>query len=105
MDHFVAVLVKSKQNLTVEHATLVTLGFVAKTKALAREKNTGCWVPFLERPGNLTGLKSYFEIKVSRKVGRILTSNNVLFVYLADNFTVEFSNLLKLPSGMENKTV
>ena len=25
------------------------------------------WGPFLERPGNLTGPKSYFEIKVSRK--------------------------------------
>ena len=29
--------------------------------------------PFLERPGNLTGPKSYFEIKVSRKVGCVLT--------------------------------
>lgn len=26
-----------KQNLTIEHASLVMLGFVAKTKALARE--------------------------------------------------------------------
>ena len=25
------------------------------------------WVPFLERPGNLTGQKSYFEIKFRRK--------------------------------------
>ena len=29
----------------------------------------GAWGPFLERPGNLTGPKSYFEIKVSSKVG------------------------------------
>ena len=36
--------------------------------------------PFLEGPGNLTGPKSYFEIKVSRKVGRGLTSNEVNFV-------------------------
>ena len=62
------------------------------------------WGPFLERPGNLTGPKSYFEIKVSRKVRRILTYNEVHFVCLADNFTVQLSNLLKLPSGMENKT-
>ena len=60
--------------------------------------------PFLERPGNLTGPKSYFEIKFSRKVGCVLTSNEVHFVSLADNFTVQFSNLLKLSSGMENKT-
>ena len=60
--------------------------------------------PFLKRPGNLTGPKSYFEIKVSRKVGCVLTSNEVHFVYLADNVTVQFLNLLKLPSGMENKT-
>ena len=59
---------------------------------------------FLKRPGNLTDLKSYFEIKVSRKVGCVLTSNEVNFVSLADTFTVQFSNLLKLPSGMENKT-
>ena len=61
--------------------------------------------PFLERPGNLTSPKSYFEIKFSRKVGCVLTSNEVHFNSLAENFTVQFSNLLKLPSGMENKTV
>ena len=47
--------------------------------------------PFLESPVNLTGLKSYFdyfEIKVSRKVGCVLTSNKVYRVSLADNFTV-----------------
>ena len=60
--------------------------------------------PFLQRPGNLTGPKLYFEIKVLRKVGRVLTSNEVNFVSLADTFTVQFSNLLKLPSGMENET-
>ena len=60
--------------------------------------------PFLERPGNLTGPKAYFEIKVSRKVGSVMTSNEVQFVPLANNFTVQFSNLLKLPSGMEIKT-
>ena len=60
--------------------------------------------PFLKRPGNLTGPKSYFKIKVSRKVGRVLNSHELNFVSLADTFTVQFSNLLKLPSGMENKT-
>ena len=59
--------------------------------------------PFLERPGNLTGPISYFEIKFSR-VGCVLTSTEVQFVSLAVNFTVQFSNLLKLSSGMENKT-
>ena len=59
---------------------------------------------FLEKPGNLTGPKSCFEIKASRKVGRVLTSSEVSFVSLADNFTEQFSNLLKLSSGMENQT-
>ena len=59
------------------------------------------WGPFLERPGNLTGPKSYFEIEGSRKEGCVLTSNEVHFVSLANNFTVQF---LKLSSGMENKT-
>ena len=66
--------------------------------------------PFLERPGNLTGPKSYFEIKFSRKVGCVLTSNEVNFVSLADNFTVQFSNFwnyylewkTKLPNGPDN---
>ena len=44
--------------------------------------------PFLERPGNLTGPVSYFEIEVSKKVGCFLTSNEVHFVSLAENFTV-----------------
>lgn len=60
--------------------------------------------PFLESPGNFTALKSYFEIKLSRKVDCVQTSNEVHFVSLADNFTVLFSKLLKLRSGMENKT-
>ena len=60
--------------------------------------------PFLERPGNLTGPKSYFEIKFSRKVGCVLTSNEAHFVSLADNFTAQFLNLLKLLSRMKNKT-
>ena len=50
--------------------------------------------PFLERPDNLPGPKSYFEMQVSRRVGLVLTSNEVHFVSLADNFTVPFSKLL-----------
>ena len=47
------------------------------------------WGPFLERPGKLTGPKSYFEIKFSRKVGCVLTPNEVHFVSLGENFTVQ----------------
>ena len=43
------------------------------------------WGPFLERPGNLTGPKSYFEIKL----GCVLTPNEVYFVSLGENFTVQ----------------
>ena len=46
------------------------------------------WGPFLERPSKLTGPVSYFEIRVSRKVGCVLTSNEVHFLSLAENFTV-----------------
>ena len=46
--------------------------------------------PFLERPGNLTGPESDFDIKVSRKVESVLTSDEVHFVSLADNFTVQY---------------
>ena len=46
--------------------------------------------PFLERQGKLTGPVSYFEMKVSRKVGCVLTSNEVHFVSLPENFTVNF---------------
>ena len=44
--------------------------------------------PFLERPGKLTGPVSYFEIEVSRKVGCVLTSNEVHFISLAENVAV-----------------
>ena len=67
-------------------------------------RTTRPWGPFLESPGNLTGPVSYFEIKVSRKVCCVLTSNEAHFVSLANNFTVPFSKLLKLPPLMENKT-
>ena len=43
---------------------------------------------FVKGPGNLTGMESDFDIKVSRKVGRVLISDEVQFVSLADNFTV-----------------
>ena len=46
------------------------------------------WGPFLERPGKFTGPVSYFEIEVSTKVGCVLTSNEVYFVSLVENFTV-----------------
>ena len=42
--------------------------------------------------GTLTDQKSLFQIKVSRKVGCVLTSNEFHFVSLADNFIVQ--NLL-----------
>ena len=59
--------------------------------------NNGARGPFLERPGNLTGPESDFDIKVSRKVESVLTYDEVHFDFLAHNFTVQFSNLLKLP--------
>ena len=53
---------------------------------------------------SVTGPKSYFETKFSRKVGCVLISSDVHFVSLAGNLTVQFSNLLKLLSRMKNKT-
>ena len=41
-----------------------------------------------ESPGNLTGPKSYFEIKFSRKIRSVLTSKEVHFVSIADNVTI-----------------
>ena len=63
----------------------------------------GLWGPFLESPGNLTGPVTDYDIKVSRKVERVLTFDEVHFVSLADNFTVQFSNLLKLPLEWKTK--
>ena len=64
---------------------------------------------FLERPGNLTGPKSYFEIKVSRNVGRVVTSNEVNFVSLGDTLLYNFQTFwnyylewkTKLPNGLK----
>ena len=38
------------------------------------------WGPFLERPDSLPGPESDFDIKVSRKVWCVLTSDEVHFV-------------------------
>ena len=57
---------------------------------ISKFRETGPWGPFLERPGKLTGPVSYFEIEISRKVECVLTSNEVHFVSLAENFTVNF---------------
>ena len=75
--HFVSLA----KNFNVQVSNLLKLPLEWKTKQL----NGG---PFLEGPGNLTGPKSHFEIKVSKKVGCVLTFNEVHFVSLADNFTV-----------------
>ena len=66
-------------------------------------KRTVPWGPFLERPGNLPGPESDFDIKVSRKVGCVLTSDEVHVVSSADNFTAQLSNLLKLPLEWKTK--
>ena len=65
--------------------------------------STGAEARFSKDPVTLTGPESYFEIKVSRKVGCVLNSNKAHFVSLADNFTATFSKLLKLPSLIETK--
>ena len=57
------------------------------TESESRTGNIGTRGSFLERPGKLTGPVSYFEIEVSRKVGCVLTSNEVHFVSLAENVT------------------
>ena len=79
-----------------KNASTIEKGLI--NSCLSHNLQIRTWGPFLERPDNLTGPKSYFEIKFSRKVGCALTSNEVHFVSLADNFTVQFSNLLKLLS-------
>ena len=73
------------------------------TETTAYKKPLVSWGPFLERPGNLPGPESDFEIKVPRKVGRVLTSDEVHFVSLANNLTVQFSNILKLPLEWKTK--
>ena len=77
-----------------------TDNLVPRTFTQARVKVLG---PVSRRPGNLTGPESDFDIKVSRKVGRVVTSDEVHFVSLADNLTVQFSNLLKLPLEWKTK--
>ena len=62
--------------------------FESWSKSIVVAYVTDFWGPFLERLGNLTGLKSDFEIKVSRRAEFVLASNEVHFVSLADKFTV-----------------
>ena len=63
--------VRVSKCLAQEHSTVTLAGYRPRTLT---------WGPFLERPGNLTGAKSYFEIKVSRKVECFLICDEVHFV-------------------------
>ena len=72
--------------MLIEELNFISLGKLFQI-VTARYKKLR-WGPFLERPGKLTGPVSYFEIEVSRKVGCVLTSNEVHFVSLAETFTV-----------------
>ena len=60
------------------------------------------WGPFLESPGNLAGPVSYFEIKFSRKVCCVLTSNEAHFVSLANNFTIFKTFETPILNGKQN---
>ena len=60
------------------------------------------WGPFLERPGKLTGPVSYFEIEASRKVGGVLTSNEVHFVSVAENCIIFKSFETPFWNGKQN---
>ena len=53
---------------------------------------------------HIDGRYEKHHILKSKKIGCVLASNEVHFVSLANSFTLECSKLLKLPSGMENKT-
>ena len=55
---------------------LVGSPFQGRIQKIQKEGARGS---FLERPGKLTGPVSYFEIKVSRKVGCVLASNGAHF--------------------------
>ena len=55
----------------------VKINFLSQENEL---KTQVAWDPFLERPGNLPGPESDFDINVSRKVGLVLTSDEVHFV-------------------------
>ena len=58
---------------------------------------------FLENERGDLSFSSAVLISVSRKVGRVLTSDDVHVVSLADKFTVQFSNFLKLPLECKTK--
>ena len=58
--------------------------------------------PFLERPSNLTGPVSYFEIKFSRKVCCVLTSNEAHFFLWLIPLLYHFQNFWN--SHLEWKT-
>ena len=71
-----------RTRITPSHLSYIHLHSSSSTATFELTHNV-TWGPFLERPGNLKGQKSDFEIKISRlKVGRVLTSNKVHFVQL-----------------------
>lgn len=49
--------------------------------------------PFLESPGNLSGLKLYFKIKIEKKANYFVALKPVHFVSLADESIIKISKL------------
>ena len=83
---------RQDERKVVETVCLVIFPLISLKKDRERRQSCsfGARDPFPERPSNLTGPDSDFEIKASGKVGCVLTSNKVHFVSLANNFTVIF---------------
>ena len=67
----------------IERAHFVNYFVYLNDEILSIFFKQGPWGPFLERPGNLTSPISYFEIKVSRRVVCVLTSNEVQICFFS----------------------
>ena len=59
--------------------------------------------PFLESPGNLSGLELYFKIKIEKKANYFVALKPVHFVSLADESIIKISKL-EIPIFSENRT-
>ena len=73
---------------------------ISGPKSYRAFRETGPRGPFLESPGNFSGPKSNFQIKIQRIRARVLANKLLHFVSLTDSFIMLNAKLLKPLSCM-----
>ena len=89
--------------LTVWRDCKVVSNFIIKVRDRTRNQGPGTRGPFLKKPGNFSGPKANFKIKICWIVAQFLAHKPVNIALLTDKFILSFSKLLEPWSWMQTQ--